>query len=183
MVSRISCQSATSYVARNDFEPTLCVLPVHVLSMCASQKTTSWSQVSYSTMWILGNQTQIIRLGGKPLYLLSPLSGPHLHTAPVCVSRLHSYTPLYFSSSFPPAEFEKEFEVIADGQLVKSRQTVIFQLKDYEKRCGSRPVWKDPRQLEATSDWTHDAFSLPQILTSCLWGKCTCTHAHMHACA
>lgn len=81
MVSRIPCQSATSYVARNDFEPTLCVLPVHVLSMCASQKTTSWSQVSYSTMWILGNQTQALKHGSMRLHPLTHLMENSSETA------------------------------------------------------------------------------------------------------
>lgn len=33
-----------------------------------------------STMWVLGNQTQVFSVGGKRLSLLSPLTSPAVHT-------------------------------------------------------------------------------------------------------
>lgn len=42
------------------------------------QKTTSKSEFSPSTMWVLGDQTEVVELGGKHIYQLSHLAGPKL---------------------------------------------------------------------------------------------------------
>lgn len=44
------------------------------LCRCGGQRTTCWSWFSPSTLWVLGNRTWAVRLGGKCLNLLKHLA-------------------------------------------------------------------------------------------------------------